>query len=65
MLAPGFSQAHQSEFPTQSIPVPSECRSGLVLVAFKKSIDVIVRCDGSWMAKWEFHGAQWQVCPRR
>jgi hypothetical protein len=58
MLAAGFSQTHQSEFPTQSIPVPSECWSGLVIVAFKKSIDGIVRRYRNWMAKWEFHAAQ-------
>ena len=61
MLAAGFRQTHQSEFPTQSIPVPSECWSGLVLVVFKKLIDAIVRRYGSWVLKWEFHGAQWQV----
>jgi hypothetical protein len=58
MLPAGFSQTHQSEFPTQSIPVPGECWAGLVLVVFKKSIDGIVRRYGSWMAKREVHAVQ-------
>ena len=58
MFATRCSKTHEAKFPTQPVPVARECWAGLVLVAFKKSIDVIVRCDGSWMAKWEFHAAQ-------
>jgi hypothetical protein len=58
MLAAGFSQAHQSKFPTQAIPVPTEYGSGLEFPSFKKSIDVIVSLHCSWVAQREVQTLQ-------